>query len=114
MRLLLDECVPVQLRLRLHGHEAVTVAFLGWKGVRNSCLIALAQEHGFDLLLTADRSFVLPTAPDHRRIGVIVLPDNRRRPLLAMADSILRVIEAAPRGAVTIVPAPDEEHDERR
>ena len=34
-RVLLDENLPVRLRLWLPGVEAATVEFMGWKGARN-------------------------------------------------------------------------------
>jgi len=47
MKLLLDENLPVDLRLFLVGHEAITVAHMGWKGLRNGELPARAAEARF-------------------------------------------------------------------
>lgn len=54
-RVLLDENVPVPLRHHLSGIEAITVQFMGWKGVLNGELVRHAKTEGFAVLLTADR-----------------------------------------------------------
>jgi predicted nuclease of predicted toxin-antitoxin system len=43
MRILLDECVPRQLRKYLAGHDVATVASSGW-GIKNGRLLDLARE----------------------------------------------------------------------
>jgi predicted nuclease of predicted toxin-antitoxin system len=53
MRVLLDECVPKRLRRELPGHDVVTVVEMGWSGVKNGRLLALAAEK-FDCFLTVD------------------------------------------------------------
>jgi predicted nuclease of predicted toxin-antitoxin system len=54
MKLLLDENLPHQLRHELPGHDCFTVAYMGWGGIENGELLALAESHGFDALLTKD------------------------------------------------------------
>jgi hypothetical protein len=50
-RVLVDECLPVQLRQWLEGFDVRTVAFMGWKGKRDGELLAAAKGM-FDVLLT--------------------------------------------------------------
>jgi predicted nuclease of predicted toxin-antitoxin system len=52
MKLLLDENLPHQLRRELPGHDCYTVAYMGWAGVENGDLLALAASAGFDALVT--------------------------------------------------------------
>lgn len=58
MRLLLDEDVPLQLveplRHLLRDHEVDHVQSLGWKGKKDSFLLADAAARGYDGLLTHD------------------------------------------------------------
>ena len=54
MRLLLDECVPQRLRRELPDHDTKTVQEMGWAGVKNGALLALADGQ-FDVLLTVDQ-----------------------------------------------------------
>ena len=58
MRILLDENVPVDVLpvLRARGHEAESVNFLGWKGLKNGDLLARVQAD-YDLFVTRDKDF---------------------------------------------------------
>ena len=56
MRVLLDENLTRRLRRRLTGHSVATVAYQGWRGVRNGTLLDLAERNGFDIFLTADQN----------------------------------------------------------
>lgn len=58
MKILLDENAPVDILpvLRVAGHDAESVNFLGWKGLKNGQLLAQAQS-GYDLFLTRDKDF---------------------------------------------------------
>lgn len=55
MRLLLDESVPATLRRDLPGHDVRTVVEMGWSGVKNGELLALAAAL-FDALVTVDKN----------------------------------------------------------
>jgi predicted nuclease of predicted toxin-antitoxin system len=55
MRLLLDESVPAKLRRSLPGHQVRTVVEMGWSGVKNGKLLALAATD-FDALVTVDKN----------------------------------------------------------
>jgi hypothetical protein len=43
MRVLLDECVPRQLRRDLEGFDVKTVQEMGWAGVKNGALLSLRR-----------------------------------------------------------------------
>jgi hypothetical protein len=53
VRVLLDECVPRQLKRDLSGHDVRTVTETGWSGVKNGPLLRLAAAE-FDAFLTVD------------------------------------------------------------
>lgn len=42
MKILLDECLPLRLRNHIPGHDVFTVEYMGWKGIGNGRLMALA------------------------------------------------------------------------
>jgi predicted nuclease of predicted toxin-antitoxin system len=57
MRVLIDECLPRQLKGWLAElHDAHTVQEFGWANVKNGRLLRLADEAGFDVLVTADKN----------------------------------------------------------
>ena len=53
--MLLDECVPRQLRSDIVGHDVRTVADMGWAGIKNGELLRRAAAE-FDVFLTTDRN----------------------------------------------------------
>ena len=95
MRVLLDECLDRRLRFELAGHEARTVAEMGWAGMANGELLTVAQ-NDFDVFLTLDAN--LPYQQNLRgfHIAVILLRAKTARltdlkPLLPqLAQALLR------------------------
>jgi len=56
MRILLDECVPVQVRNALVGHDVSTAQQRGWGGISNGELLQRAEQGGFSLFIVADKN----------------------------------------------------------
>ena len=50
MRILLDECVPVQVARALAGHDVQMTAGQGWRSVGNGELLRRAEAAGFEVL----------------------------------------------------------------
>jgi hypothetical protein len=69
MRLLLDESTPVKLRRYLPAHDVRTVVEMGWSGVKNGQLLALAAT-GFDALITVDKN--MPYQQSHATLPLPV------------------------------------------
>jgi hypothetical protein len=44
MRILLDECVHARLKRELSSHDVRTVREMGWDGIKNGKLLALAEQ----------------------------------------------------------------------
>ncbi len=55
MKILLDECLPKDLRKYLVGYECGTVPGAGFSGKRNGELLALAEHAGWQVFLTVDQ-----------------------------------------------------------
>lgn len=70
MRLLLDESVPRRRRQHLPAHDVKTVVEMGWSGVKNGALLALAGS-GFDAFITVDKN--LPYQQNLTTMPVAVL-----------------------------------------
>jgi len=70
MRLLLDESVPAKLRRSLPSHAVRTVVELGWSGVKNGKLLALAA-NDFDAFITVDKN--LPYQQNLKTLPVAIL-----------------------------------------
>lgn len=105
MKLLLDECLPVGLRRLLTGHDVFTVAFMGWKGIKNGVLLACAATDSFDALITTDAGIwhqqnlaTLPLA-----VVIIQTPSNDLDDLEPCIPALLAALTTLAPNAVTHV-----------
>jgi predicted nuclease of predicted toxin-antitoxin system len=87
LRILLDECLPEELKEWLSDWELATVQEMGWAGVKNGELLRRA-ENQFDLLLTADKRLRYQQNLKGRRLAILVLPSNRLRVLRPMLGNV--------------------------
>jgi len=69
----LDENLDHGLRRLLAPHEVVTVAYMGWSGLRNGELLLVAEEEGIEVLLTGDRTLNREQNLADRRLAVVAL-----------------------------------------
>jgi hypothetical protein len=78
MRLLLDECIDRKLVREFVGCEVKTAPQMGWAGVKNGQLLALAEVE-FDVFITVDRNLSFQQNLPQFNIAVIILqaPSNR-------------------------------------
>lgn len=72
MKLLLDECLDWRLRRDLSGHEVKTVQEMGWEGIKNGRLLALAERE-FQVFITGDRNLSFQQNVPRFAIAVVVL-----------------------------------------
>ena len=104
MKILLDECVPRGLRKRLHDHEIKTVPEMGWGGIKNGKLLALAQE-AFEVFLTVDQNLSFQQNLSRFRIAVLVVPvrSNDINDFLPFVPAILAALPSVKAGQATTV-----------
>ena len=72
MRILIDECLDWRLGRALTGHDCISVQKMGWGGITNGKLLALAEKE-FDVFLTADRNLSFQQNTTKFQIAVVVL-----------------------------------------
>lgn len=72
MRLLLDECVPRQLKRHFAEFEVQTVQEMGWSGFKNGVLLLRAAE-SFDAVLTVDRGLDISLQQSGAAVGVVLI-----------------------------------------
>jgi predicted nuclease of predicted toxin-antitoxin system len=104
MDVLLDECVNRRLARALTGHAVRTVQQMGWSGIKNGQLLALAEQQ-FEALITVDRNMQHQQNLANHRIAVLLLvaPSIKLADLLPLVPNLLAALPSAPRGAVTVV-----------
>ena len=81
MKILLDECVPLQVRQALPNHEVTTAQRLGWGGISNGDLLDKAEREGFKVFIVADKNLRYQQNLSSRRIAILE-PWTNHRPTL--------------------------------
>jgi predicted nuclease of predicted toxin-antitoxin system len=97
MRLLLDEAVPRRLSRSLASHEVRTVVEMGWSGVKNGNLLALAAPH-FDALITVDKNLPHQQNLSMLPVSVVLLdaPSVALGELLFLLPALEKALVALP------------------
>lgn len=104
MKLLLDECIDRKFAKEFVGYEVKTVPQMGWAGVKNGQLLALAETE-FDVFVTVDRNLSFQQNLPQFNIAVIVLkaPSNRLTDLKPLASEVTAILATVVKGQATIV-----------
>lgn len=107
MRVLLDECLPLDFRHCFPSHDAHTVQWAGLKGMKNGELLRAAEAAGYDVLLTADQGIPHQQRSAGRRLSVILIRSrtNQIDDLLPLVDAILQSLEIIQPGQTMAIPS---------
>jgi predicted nuclease of predicted toxin-antitoxin system len=73
VKVLLDENIPHKLRTHFPDHEVMTVAFLGWGGLKNGELLKAAEDASFDVFVTGDRALPFQQNMAGRKMAIVSL-----------------------------------------
>jgi hypothetical protein len=103
MRILFDQATPVPIRSSLVGHVVRTAAQQGWDKLRNGELLRVAEDAGFDVLLTTDKNMCHQQNLASRKIAVVVLGVQQWPQLRPHIQRVLDAVNAATPGAYTEV-----------
>lgn len=103
MKVLLDENLDHALRNLLAPHEVVTVAFVGWAGLKNGELLQAAEEQGIQVLLTGDTTLHLEQNLTGRRLAVVALSAIQTPIIRNHVARIVAAIDAAAPGSFQMV-----------
>ncbi len=105
MKVLLDECTPRILKRRVSGAEIATVQELGWTGIKNGQLLALAEDQ-FDVLITTDKNLRHQQNLSGRRLAIIELPTNQVPVVAALATAVQEALAVISAGEFVEIPMP--------
>jgi predicted nuclease of predicted toxin-antitoxin system len=108
MRLRLDDSVPARLRRALPDHSVRTVAEVGWSGISNGKLLALAADT-FDAVITVDKNLQYQQNLNRLPVAVVVLDTSSNEltallPLVPALQGALASLE--PRTLVRVAREP--------
>jgi hypothetical protein len=104
VNILLDECVDRRLTRDLVGHSVSTVPKMGWAGIKNGALLALAEKE-FEAFVTVDRQIAVEQDLRKFKILVILLRarTNRLEDIRPLATELLKKLPSATAGELTII-----------
>jgi hypothetical protein len=99
VKVLLDENLDHAMRRLLKGHEVVTVAYMGWAGLKNGELIRTAEENGVEVFLTGDGTLSYEQNLTGRRMAIVALTAVELPILEKHLPKILAAINEATAGS---------------
>ncbi len=105
MRVLFDECLPTRkLRPAFRDHDVASVQEMGWSGVTNGKLLALAELE-FDAFITVDSNLRYQQNTPNVDLLIVVLraPSNRLEDLLPLVTDANEALHAGRSGEVVEV-----------
>ncbi|MFN0104603.1 MAG: hypothetical protein ACKV2U_21260 [Bryobacteraceae bacterium] len=76
MRILLDHNTPAPLRYWLIGNSVETAFERGWAELTNGDLLAVAEEAGFDVVITTDQGIRYQQNLAGRSFALVVIDTN--------------------------------------
>jgi predicted nuclease of predicted toxin-antitoxin system len=103
VKLLLDENVPHKLRAHLARHETITVAYMGWGGLKNGELLKAAERAGFDVFVTGDRSLEYEQNVTGLKVAVVSLSAHNWPIIKNHLAKIVAAIDGAQAGSFSRV-----------
>ena len=98
MKILFDQGTPVPLRKYLEGHSVDTAFERGWSAIQNTHLLKMAEQNGYDLLVTTDQNMKYQQNLRSRKLAILVLATTSWRRLSPHAKSIGEAINGMQTG----------------
>lgn len=105
MKILLDECLPLDFRHSFPNHDCHTTEFAGFKGKSNGDLLRVVEAAGYEVLLTVDQG--IPYEQNRKRkLAIIVLRarTNQIEDLAPLVGSVLDALDAIQPGEIIAIP----------
>ena len=99
MKVLFDNNVPAPLRRHLVGHVVRTARKMGWHEWSNGALLTIAEQGGFDVLVTADQNLSYQQNLTGRRLPLVVLSTNDWPTIQQAPERVGRAVDAATLGS---------------
>jgi hypothetical protein len=107
--ILFDHGTPKGLIRALPGHTIHTAQAKGWDTLSNGALLNVAEDAGFDLLLTTDRRIRHQQNLKERRIALVILTGSTKwSQVRQQTDRIAAAVAAAATGTYAEVHIPFE------
>jgi hypothetical protein len=106
MKILFDNGTPRPIARVLVGHAVTRARQIGWHELENGQLIQMAEEAGYDLLLSTDKNIRYQQNLVGRRIALVVLGNSQWPDVQPHLARIAEVVNAATPGSYTEIEIP--------
>jgi len=106
MRILFDQGTPVPISGYLIGPTIGISADLGWDQLRNGELLAVAEQSGYELLLTTDNNLLYQQSLRERTIAIVVIGHSQWPALKPHVQRVVEAVNAAVPGSYAEVDIP--------
>lgn len=106
MRILFDHGTPSGIADALEGHTITEAIDRGWDRISNGELLRVAEEAGFELLLTTDKNLRYQQNLAGRSIAIVVLGNSTWRFVRSHLDLVRLAVNAATPGSYVEVDIP--------
>ena len=106
MRVLFDHGTPSRIAATLADHAVTEAIDRGWDQISNGDLLKLAEEAGFELLLTTDKNIRYQQNLTSRKISIVVLGNSTWRFVRPYLDRVVVAVNAATPGSYAEVDIP--------
>jgi hypothetical protein len=106
MLILFDHGTPRSVARWLHGHTVVEAIARGWDRLANGDLLKMAEDAGFDLLLSTDKNIRYQQNLTGRRIAIVILGNPQRPAVHRHIDLVMDAVNAATPGSYIEVEIP--------
>lgn len=109
MLILFDNGTPRGLARFLTEHSVEEARARGWEELANGELIAVAEEAGFEVMVTTDKNIRYQQNLGARRIALVVLEHSQWPMVKLVATSIVAAVNMAKPGSYVEVDVPFKE-----
>jgi len=106
MRVLFDNGTPKPIARSLTGHQVSHARQIGWHELKNGELIRMAEDAGYDVLLSTDKNIRYQQNLSRRRIALVVLGNSQWPRVRLYLDTIAAAVNAAQPGGYAEVEIP--------
>lgn len=105
MKILLDECLPLDFRHCFQDYHAHTAEWAGFKGIKNGQLLREAEGAGYAVFLTTDKGILHQQNLAGRRMSIILIRSrtNKIEDLLPAVDAIIRELRIIEPSRLSVV-----------
>src|ERR1700759_5421204 len=99
MLVLLDNAVPRPIARYLSGHTVVECRERQWDNLSNGELLEVAENAGFDVLLTTDKNIHYQQNLKGRNLAIVVLGDGLWRQIKPSIPQVIAAVNSATPGS---------------